>query len=349
MTGLNVSLIDAIQAMPKFGVLKLGDEPERPLVCVDEVIAIIKGDAATRKDAADCKNSLESSPTPKQPTSGVDEKALLAAKEAYEKAMGETPWKHGLTKAIQAYEAAKAPATQQPDVTLLDNGILRVNADYQPKAGEVWEVSLPNAPSELLLIEKLESLRIRTAKSIKPEPERMLDACIAIVRQHHADHLCPTCQSGIKGDCGFHCEVGDSADASKEQQDEAFPMGAIENGRAFIDRLEAHYRFEDEGRSLASNAEWDELKRCFEYMADFLISLSMRESSNDSVPFAASTEMLTAGDRAIGRTMRWPNHNERAKEVWESMLKAHATGALGAAPKTDIEGQTETTRPGVGE
>ncbi|OWK35493.1 hypothetical protein [Fimbriiglobus ruber] len=50
----------------------------------------------------------------------------------------------------------------------------------------------------------------------------------------------------------------------------AFPSVAIENGRAFISRLESNYRFEDEGRSLATNAEWDELKRCFEYMVECL-------------------------------------------------------------------------------
>jgi len=57
-----------------------------------------------------------------------------------------------------------------------------------------------------------------------------------------------------------------------QEPDQAFPMGAIENGRAFIDRLEAHYSFEDDGRSLASNVEWDELKRCFEYMSDYLVT-----------------------------------------------------------------------------
>lgn len=32
--------------------------------------------------------------------------------------------------------------------------------------------------------------------------------------------------------------------------------------------------------------------------------------------------MLTAGARAIGNTMRWANHYERAAEIWRAMTAA---------------------------
>lgn len=38
----------------------------------------------------------------------IDEAALAKAKAAYEAVMGETPWKQGLMRAIQAYESARA-------------------------------------------------------------------------------------------------------------------------------------------------------------------------------------------------------------------------------------------------
>src|SRR4051794_18622428 len=47
---------------------------------------------------------------------------------------------------MKAYEAAKA--TDQPDLTLLPNGMIRANADYTPQAGEVWEVGGKDQPVE---------------------------------------------------------------------------------------------------------------------------------------------------------------------------------------------------------
>jgi hypothetical protein len=47
------------------------------------------------------------------------------------------------------------------------------------------------------------------------------------------------------------------------------PVGAIENGREFIRRLEEHYTFECDGGPLRLCVEWDELKRCFEHLAQY--------------------------------------------------------------------------------
>lgn len=51
-----------------------------------------------------------------------------------------------------------------------------------------------------------------------------------------------------------------------QQSAEAFPMGAIENGRVFMRQLENGY---DDFNSMHEN--WVGLKQCFEYMADYLI------------------------------------------------------------------------------
>lgn len=47
-----------------------------------------------------------------------------------------------------------------------------------------------------------------------------------------------------------------------------------------------------------------------------------------------TSEMLIAGARSIGNTMNIPNHTERAKDCWNAMLKASATGKLGEVPKS---------------
>ena len=64
----------------------------------------------------------------------------------------------------------------------------------------------------------------------------------------------------------------DTAQSTGAGVDLDFPTGAIENGRTFFDRLEHHYKFECEGGSLENCGDWNELKRCFEYMADYLAS-----------------------------------------------------------------------------
>ncbi|MCE1325740.1 hypothetical protein [Enterobacter asburiae] len=46
------------------------------------------------------------------------------------------------------------------------------------------------------------------------------------------------------------------------------PMGAIVNGRAFADRLEA-YPFECQGGNLNMCSDWQELLRCFEHLSEW--------------------------------------------------------------------------------
>ena len=64
---------------------------------------------------------------------------------------------------------------------------------------------------------------------------------------------------------GFPCsDPDDTGHCFKEQPAQSdFPTGAIENGRAFIDRLETHYSFECEAGPLKNCTDWYELIRCF--------------------------------------------------------------------------------------
>lgn len=49
------------------------------------------------------------------------------------------------------------------------------------------------------------------------------------------------------------------------------PLGAVHNGRIFMDRLEEDYSFECEAGPLSGCAEWQELKRCYDAMAEYII------------------------------------------------------------------------------
>ncbi|HCP79383.1 MAG: hypothetical protein CML16_03305 [Pusillimonas sp.] len=49
-----------------------------------------------------------------------------------------------------------------------------------------------------------------------------------------------------------------------------FPAGAIENGRAFADRLENDYSFECEAGPLKTCVDWQEFRRCFECLAEWV-------------------------------------------------------------------------------
>ncbi|EJN3619575.1 hypothetical protein NPW74_000464 [Escherichia coli] len=49
------------------------------------------------------------------------------------------------------------------------------------------------------------------------------------------------------------------------------PLGAIENGRAFADRLENHYQFECDGGKLHMCSDWQEFRRCFEYLSEWVM------------------------------------------------------------------------------
>ncbi|MFC4727480.1 hypothetical protein [Coralloluteibacterium thermophilus] len=84
---------------------------------------------------------------------------------------------------------------------------------------------------------------------------------------------CPQC--GHAEDCA----TMDSADylrsylathAAPPAASEDVPLGAIENGRAFADRLEV-YPFESVGGDLRQCCDWHEFRRCFEHLAQWAL------------------------------------------------------------------------------
>lgn len=62
------------------------------------------------------------------------------------------------------------------------------------------------------------------------------------------------------------------------------PLGAIENGRAFADRLET-YPFECEGGNLSMCTDWQELRRCFDHLSEW--AMHNRSETPDTDAFIA--------------------------------------------------------------
>lgn len=48
------------------------------------------------------------------------------------------------------------------------------------------------------------------------------------------------------------------------------PIGAVENGAVFLNRIEQDYNFECDAGSIAICSDWIELRRCFEVMSDYI-------------------------------------------------------------------------------
>ncbi|HAI1119791.1 TPA: hypothetical protein M2B58_001503 [Escherichia coli] len=59
------------------------------------------------------------------------------------------------------------------------------------------------------------------------------------------------------------------------------PLGAIENGRAFADRLE-NYQFECEGGNLNMCSDWQEFRRYFEYLSEWAMHSQTEHPATDA-------------------------------------------------------------------
>lgn len=59
------------------------------------------------------------------------------------------------------------------------------------------------------------------------------------------------------------------------------PLGAIENGRAFADRIEA-YPFECEGGNLSMCSDWQEFRRCFEHLSEWAMHSHAETPATDA-------------------------------------------------------------------
>ncbi|HGM6901577.1 TPA: hypothetical protein ACKQDC_000146 [Serratia marcescens] len=67
------------------------------------------------------------------------------------------------------------------------------------------------------------------------------------------------------------------------------PLGAIENGRAFADRLEA-YPFECQGGNLRMCSDWQELRRCFEHLSEWAMHGKSETPATDAALAAIRNE-----------------------------------------------------------
>ena len=92
------------------------------------------------------------------------------------------------------------------------------------------------------------------------------------------------------------------------------PCGAIENGRAFIDRLEA-YPFESQGGDLKMCSDWQSLVQCFDYLAEFARGNDIQTPATDA--FTAELRAKGVGEFAADM---WKRGNELVAEGAQKSL-----------------------------
>lgn len=85
------------------------------------------------------------------------------------------------------------------------------------------------------------------------------------------------------------------------------PLGAIENGRAFAERLEA-YPFECQGGNLNMCSDWQELRRCFEHLSEWAMHGQAETPATDA--FLAEVRASTLDEFAKAQ-------DEQAKKYYE--------------------------------
>ncbi|EOC8655762.1 hypothetical protein QBC88_000039 [Citrobacter freundii] len=92
------------------------------------------------------------------------------------------------------------------------------------------------------------------------------------------------------------------------------PLGAIENGRAFAERLET-YPFECQGGNLNMCSDWQELRRCFEHLSEWAMHgqketpatdafvAEVRASELDSLAGVAETMLVKLSNQSCSSDM----------------------------------------------
>ncbi|ENB2492013.1 hypothetical protein ABHH38_000912 [Escherichia coli] len=80
------------------------------------------------------------------------------------------------------------------------------------------------------------------------------------------------------------------------------PLGAIENGRAFADRLE-NYQFECEGGNLNMCSDWQEFRRCFEYLSEWVMHSQTEHPATDDFLAEVKTEARKEGAYFVANRM----------------------------------------------
>lgn len=96
------------------------------------------------------------------------------------------------------------------------------------------------------------------------------------------------------------------------------PLGAIENGRAFADRLEA-YPFECQAGNLNMCSDWQELRRCFEHLSEWAMHGQSETPATDRIVAEAEAR----GVEKFAAKLRIPGDDQ--------FFDAVAEGVAGAA------------------
>ncbi|WP_204349833.1 hypothetical protein [Serratia marcescens] len=105
------------------------------------------------------------------------------------------------------------------------------------------------------------------------------------------------------------------------------PLGAIENGRAFADRLEA-YPFECQGGSLSMCSDWQELRRCFDHLSEWAMHGQSETPATDAALAAIEARAkVEAIELLIGRKKR---------ELADMHPDTHAFGMTSALIRNQI-------------
>lgn len=98
------------------------------------------------------------------------------------------------------------------------------------------------------------------------------------------------------------------------------PLGAIENGRAFADRLE-NYQFECEGGNLNMCSDWQEFRRCFEYLSEWAMHSQTEHQATDAFLAEVRAEARNEGiNYTASRLAAAFNHgfiNKSLREVFD--------------------------------
>lgn len=98
------------------------------------------------------------------------------------------------------------------------------------------------------------------------------------------------------------------------------PLGAIENGRAFADRLE-NYQFECEGGNLNMCSDWQEFRRCFEYLSEWVMHSQTEHPATDAFLSEIRAEARNEGiNYTASRLAAAFNHgfiNKSLREVFD--------------------------------
>ncbi|EEW1027965.1 hypothetical protein ED202_04275 [Escherichia coli] len=98
------------------------------------------------------------------------------------------------------------------------------------------------------------------------------------------------------------------------------PLGAIENGRAFADRLE-NYQFECEGGNLNMCSDWQEFRRCFEYLSEWAMHSQTEHPATDAFLAEVRAEARNEGiNYTASRLAAAFNHgfiNKSLREVFD--------------------------------